>query len=517
MSSDSRSIGYPPEKQALLIQANIEDLEKELALQESRTSKIRESIFRYKSALAPIRRLPLETLTTIFTLCLPEGNFVFPSTQYAPLLPSSVCYAWREVMLSTPSLWASLDVTIDLATTEERALRLLELTETWIARSGTYPLSFAFDVDILPGKYSHIIGQPAARILATFFKHIRRWQNVKLNIEVIDLPIPAPHFSVDEGLVAHTLESIEIASPGPLCRILVTPLNRIMATASRLRHFMLSIDDALELHNMLALRPPLPQLTDISIKGFESAACIFDLLQSSSRLKTLYIDVENHFQEADLSALPHTTHKSLQSLHIKTDTDVWGFLDLVTLPSLQQLTLDFDPAYYHMTHAYDGDRVSHPGMLWSQTTFVAFLVRSSCSLDTLSLQRMGLQESDLLGCLEVISPSLQNLNLEDNGKHPATDTLLGRLAFGSSQLCPKLAAITFDSSSSFSSGSLTDMIESRWNNASDELISDKSSRLTEVRGCARPKSVKIAQKPQLTEDVKRLRVLVARGLEVEIS
>ena len=61
------------------------------------------------------------------------------------------------------------------------------------------------------------------------------------------------------------------------------------------------------------------------------------------------------------------------------------------------------------------------------------------------------------------------------------------------------------------------MIESRWKNPSVDLISSEPSHPVEVRGCANPKSVTVAQKPQLMEDMKRLRRLVAKGLEVVIS
>lgn len=108
-------------------------------------------------------------------------------------------------------------------------------------------------------------------------------------------------------------------------------------------------------------------------------------------------------------------------------------------------------------------------------------------------------------------PSLQNLSLKNNGRQPATDTLLARLTFGSSQLCPKLATMTFDSSS-FSSDPLADMIESRWKNPSVDLISSEPSHPVEVRGCVNP-----APKRQLMEDMKRLRRLAAKGLKVVIS
>ncbi|KAJ6610399.1 hypothetical protein B0H10DRAFT_1754619, partial [Mycena sp. CBHHK59/15] len=52
----------------------------------------------------PILNLPVELVSEIFIHCLPTGN-VRPKRSQAPLVLLSICRAWRQIALSTPSLW----------------------------------------------------------------------------------------------------------------------------------------------------------------------------------------------------------------------------------------------------------------------------------------------------------------------------------------------------------------------------------------------------------------------------
>ncbi|KAJ7903191.1 hypothetical protein B0H13DRAFT_2025883 [Mycena leptocephala] len=60
------------------------------------------------STLDPIARLPLELSSDIFQRCLPMSSY--PDPHYAPMLFLNVCHSWTEIALSTPSLWAAIDI-----------------------------------------------------------------------------------------------------------------------------------------------------------------------------------------------------------------------------------------------------------------------------------------------------------------------------------------------------------------------------------------------------------------------
>ncbi|KAK0206057.1 hypothetical protein DFS33DRAFT_1256999, partial [Desarmillaria ectypa] len=73
----------------------------------------------YQTMLAPVRRLPVEILLTIFeAACSELGSISFqdqetiweedeniPLYGNTPVYLASVCYYWRSICLSTPKLW----------------------------------------------------------------------------------------------------------------------------------------------------------------------------------------------------------------------------------------------------------------------------------------------------------------------------------------------------------------------------------------------------------------------------
>ncbi|KAK1215205.1 hypothetical protein PQX77_022193, partial [Marasmius sp. AFHP31] len=79
----------------------------------------------YKSVLNPCRQLPNEILAKIFILCVDRdismledaittlGNSVYPSTldtKRSPWVLSQVCVRWRNLALSLPKLWSTIDL-----------------------------------------------------------------------------------------------------------------------------------------------------------------------------------------------------------------------------------------------------------------------------------------------------------------------------------------------------------------------------------------------------------------------
>ncbi|KAK7048065.1 hypothetical protein R3P38DRAFT_2867183 [Favolaschia claudopus] len=61
---------------------------------------------------SPIARLPVETLSHIFTLCMPfskdELESLEPDPLSVPLLLLHICHLWRDIALFTPAFWASI-------------------------------------------------------------------------------------------------------------------------------------------------------------------------------------------------------------------------------------------------------------------------------------------------------------------------------------------------------------------------------------------------------------------------
>ncbi|KIM29324.1 hypothetical protein M408DRAFT_23094 [Serendipita vermifera MAFF 305830] len=79
-------------------------LEEELINAQLRVRQLKEELKTLKAWVAPVRRLPFEILSSIFTLC---GEMYWK----APLSIAAVCRLWREVVQNTPRAWFSTKVT----------------------------------------------------------------------------------------------------------------------------------------------------------------------------------------------------------------------------------------------------------------------------------------------------------------------------------------------------------------------------------------------------------------------
>ncbi|KAJ7075770.1 hypothetical protein C8R43DRAFT_960331 [Mycena crocata] len=83
-------------------------------------------------------QLPPEIMALIFEFCLPydpQSPIRFASKDTAPLLLARVSQYWRDIALNTPVLWSCIRLSLDFSETR------LPLLETWLARSGLYPVT----------------------------------------------------------------------------------------------------------------------------------------------------------------------------------------------------------------------------------------------------------------------------------------------------------------------------------------------------------------------------------------
>ncbi|KAJ7639380.1 hypothetical protein FB45DRAFT_425745 [Roridomyces roridus] len=87
-------------------------------------------------SMATIHTLSPEVLALIFEWCSESGPGPRrPYTATAPLLLTRISHHWRNVALSTPSLWCSLQLGID------RLGVRLPFLRRWLGRSGSLPLA----------------------------------------------------------------------------------------------------------------------------------------------------------------------------------------------------------------------------------------------------------------------------------------------------------------------------------------------------------------------------------------
>lgn len=175
-----------------LVHAAVRECEKEtaalrdvLTLYQTKMNDLRARVSQYRSVLSPIRRLPKELLVEIFSHCTPHpyvGRFgscgVLNTPFSIPIIHMSrVCSWWRRLILSTGTLWASFECTLNEAmSTGGIGLKCLDVH---LERSGDALLSFQIKGDlILPGH----------SLVRRLLDEKRRWMHVSFNCRDFSLP-----------------------------------------------------------------------------------------------------------------------------------------------------------------------------------------------------------------------------------------------------------------------------------------------------------------------------------------
>ncbi|KAK7461513.1 hypothetical protein VKT23_008687 [Stygiomarasmius scandens] len=182
------------EQQIFLLQQQREMLEKE-------KRELRRYIIDQRAVLNPIRRVPIEILTKIFTICVDSAihsGWDNPlSTKTIRWAIGYTCRSWRAVSLNAPSLWSNIQVILD----EHRAAfssqaRLLGLH---VQRSKFLPLT----IGLFSASYTANI-TPNHSFLAVLTPSVDRWQHLHLAMNPVHmqqcLSHIAPFFSSLESL-----------------------------------------------------------------------------------------------------------------------------------------------------------------------------------------------------------------------------------------------------------------------------------------------------------------------------
>ncbi|KAK7012406.1 hypothetical protein R3P38DRAFT_2490250, partial [Favolaschia claudopus] len=138
------------------------------------------------SIISPVRRLPPEILTQIFTqhdlACAvdPDETTAFCKLARGPLLDlSQVCARWHDIVMGTPSLWENAELESTLwDTSEETTVKMMTTLRDVLERGGKSPLF----IDIRTG--ASPLHPPALQLLA---EHSERWEWMSVSGFFLDL------------------------------------------------------------------------------------------------------------------------------------------------------------------------------------------------------------------------------------------------------------------------------------------------------------------------------------------
>ncbi|KAJ7128716.1 hypothetical protein C8R44DRAFT_778553 [Mycena epipterygia] len=148
----------------------------------------------------PVLTLPNEITSEIFFQSL-DSSERLPSDPSSPLFLGHICRKWREIALSTPSLWSTIEIKI--INTHDSALRLLE---TWLARSRDCCLTVSIFHSCPELASAH-------KFVDAILPHHKRWWKIQLVIPFRDIPVIGDELPLLEELSIGRYDWNDVAEP----------------------------------------------------------------------------------------------------------------------------------------------------------------------------------------------------------------------------------------------------------------------------------------------------------------
>ena len=454
------------------------------------------------SATQSFSRIPIETLQEIFLHCRSPSPSVTEelayhsidlrghSPQIAPLLLCQICRSWRQAAISFPDIWTSLDIFVSVGKARPSA----PLAATWLARSGTLPLSLSlhqqneFDDNCIA----------AGEIFELYKQYISRWHNI--------------HFDLTNSRYYRSLTSQQRSAPMLKEFSIGTShldLFGIFDFVPRLSN--LRVPSIPNLSHLGDCSVPIPwsQLVSLSLDYIPSVCASLHILEKCPNLTDVSFKLWVSMDAPPLININPVHHK-LRSLTINLLQDQLSlFLGHVTFPGLIQATI-----YAREQRYYE----------WPQAKLEEFLERSQCRLVHFEIHQTGMNYTDFAAC--VCNRHLQSLVrfLVDDRRDWTwdpffTDQAVGLLTCSSCDdinvsrrrelarvgdsacLLPNLESISIRGTSMWTTdGMVADMIESRWR----------------FHHCKRLKYAELEMPSSQVEDIRRLKEFCSEGLELDI-
>ncbi|KAF7295650.1 F-box domain-containing protein [Mycena indigotica] len=174
---DIRQYLKQPYQQLATLNTEVDRLSNLLSTTIRKRDELEKVISDHESLLSPIKRVPLDVLRLIFEHTLPDKrNAAFSDTE-GPLLLSRVCRDWKRIAESTPRLWSSMHIVVPhFDAHPETVSQVKRLLNTWLARSGSVPLSITMQLASGWG-YENTRPDP---LLPLLLPHASRWRDMKI-------------------------------------------------------------------------------------------------------------------------------------------------------------------------------------------------------------------------------------------------------------------------------------------------------------------------------------------------
>ncbi|KAF9255978.1 hypothetical protein L218DRAFT_937112 [Marasmius fiardii PR-910] len=401
----------------------------------------------YRSLLSPIHAMPSDILSTIFAFCCQE-NVLLPSSLPPVLRLSMVCGRWRDIALSTPSLWSSIG--INLGAWSGKIHMLEHLTKQFMERSQQSPLHLSL---VLHFKTVSDVAE-AKHALDIIIQNCERWKDMSLDFEGLKFSFPS--FASIHGRLP-VLRSLSLTPPKGHTDLNV--ISRLFDTCPSLRALeFFTLPDEFE-----PLHLPWNQLKLLRIhNSFINVAS--PLLTSCKSIERLEFTNVGGLSEGSEGFSDHSVTSSVKSLIIsmtegETQHELDDILQHVTLKGLESLEISMEGPDPDVWSTWDGVHMHD------------FLRRSSCRLTSLRLH-VPFTDRQTLSLLQMI-PTLCIEEYPEESNCIVTDDFLNRIVADTSlaPILPNLNQLKLKiHQQGVSYHSLLKMLSSRWNGATDNGV-----------------------------------------------
>ncbi|KAJ7130392.1 hypothetical protein C8R44DRAFT_65393 [Mycena epipterygia] len=304
-----------------VIKAQISDLESSLRSLRPERDLLQSRLDAYTY---PVLTLPNEIVSEIFINFLP----VYPKRRpviglLSPTLLCQICRKWRDIALSTPSLWRAVTVSFLERVPPEENLRLLE---AFMNHSASCPLSIDFECGINSRKAlgSGLLDE----FIQAITSHRARWEHLKLHgplgaLRSIEGPLP---FLRALTILVYFGEEYEVDSAVTLAFHQAPVLKKVDISG---------YDGFKEIYYTIL---PWSQLTVLTIWLISAHECgkILDAAVNLVYCRLTFCHKRNGSRSVNVL---QTCLQSLILSHLPfEDQDpLWSFLDVLTLPALCNL------------------------------------------------------------------------------------------------------------------------------------------------------------------------------------
>ncbi|KAK0211254.1 hypothetical protein DFS33DRAFT_362440 [Desarmillaria ectypa] len=373
-----------------------------------------------KSVLPAISSIPNEILSEIFVAYSRSQVHNVWDVKEGPRLLEVICILWRDIVISSPRVWSSFAV---VAQQDSGHLQMVSVLRTYLSRSASCTLSFTFTSRSMVSS-SHLL-------LDVLASHSDRWTNVTL-----DMPLSLYRFLTPIYKRLPLLHSLSLKDTSAFQNdIIGTDLNPFQF-APRLQRLALG-----GFWNATQDSFPWHQLSFFCDEGGQCTT-LPDIFSMSHLEELIYRPTaKNILTTHEVHVLPQ-----LKRIRILSGCHLNAFLDNVSTPSVQEITLD------DMCFRYETKCVTK--------ILQNLLMRSKACLKTLNIDHLAYDDASHLLRLFQSTPHLTGLNIRY-----WSSTELSRLCRGLAEDCsilPDLQTLSLQSDLTTAVYDVVYMIGCRW-------------------------------------------------------